>query len=542
MPRTAPLARGDYLSAPPAMSLKAFVPPVGDQGSQGSCVGWATAYAARTLLKAKELGVEDRSNLSRIVLSPSYVFNQIALAGCDGSYVPDALELIRDQGVAPLSEFGYNVDVCSAQPSQMLRSSAGAHRIKGFARLWGESARNKHVAVRRALANGNPVVIGMAVGNSFQSYGGQGVWRPSQTDLGHLNDLDRAFASGALGGHAMTVVGYDDLHEGGAFEIVNSWGSGWGNGGFFWISYDMFNAVTFEGYEILPFDPPPPPRVVDMGGMARFIHISGEQIGARRTAAGYHLDRPLPSGTRFRVEAASDRTGYLYVIGGDATGDYVLLYPRGDAVAPFAHQGATLLLPGPTEQHFTRLNDTIGTDYYILLFAQSPLDPDQLAERMATGSGTVMERLHAGLGGRLVAAGEMEFDATTPGFEAASGDADVAAMVVSLDHVAAIPGDGDSTPPLIVLTTPTPEAFDDTDAPIPVRSRFFQIDGAAQDDSEIAGLSVTGALSSQYSSRGPFRAQIELPEGPGPHPVTIETRDAAGNMARRTVQFYLSHD
>lgn len=542
VPRTAPLARGDYLSGPPVMSLKAFVPPVGDQGKQGSCVGWATAYAARTLLKAKELGVEARADLRQIVLSPSYVFNQIAHADCDGSYVSEALALIRDQGVAPLSEFGYNVNSCSARPSASLKEKASTHRVKGFTRLWGENARNKHVAARRAIANGNPVVVGMAVGQSFQSHAGQGVWRPSQTDLDYLENLDRAFESGGLGGHAMTIVGYDDTRDGGAFEIINSWGTDWGNDGFFWINYTMFNKLTFEGYEILPFDPPPPPRVVDMGGAARFIHISGEQIGVIRTEIGYHLDRPLPSGTRFRVEAASDQAGYLYVIGGDSSGDFVRLFPRSDSTAPFTHKGATLLLPGSTEQHFSRLNDTTGTDYYILLFAQDPLDPTQLAERMARGSGSVINRLRAGLGTRLVPMDEMAFDTNSPRFDAASGEADVAAMVISLDHVGSTGVNADNNPPLIVLTSPSPEAFDDIDAPIPVRSRFFWLEGAAQDESEIAELSVTDALSSQFSSRGPFRAQVELPEGPGPHPVTIDTRDAAGNTARLTVEFSLNYN
>ena len=69
VPKAAPLARGDYLGAPARMSLKRFAPPVGDQGNQGSCVGWATAYAARTLLKAKTLGVDTRARLRDAGLS-----------------------------------------------------------------------------------------------------------------------------------------------------------------------------------------------------------------------------------------------------------------------------------------------------------------------------------------------------------------------------------------------------------------------------------------------------------------------------------------
>ncbi len=540
VPKAPPLARGDYLSAPPRMSLKRFVPPVGHQGNQGSCVGWATAYAARTLLKAKDLGVENRSSLRSMVLSPSYVFNQINLPGCNGSYVAHALDLMQKQGVALLTDFPYDENSCSAVPSQSVRGKAAAFRIKGFSRLWGNFGRNNHVSARRALANGNPVVIGMQVGDGFMRHSGSGTWQPSSAERNGLRNVRQAQRDGVLGGHAMTVIGYDDTRDGGAFEVVNSWGTSWGNNGFFWLSYEDFNAFVFEGYEVLPPDPPPPPRVVDMGGQVRVLHISGDEIGARRNGNGYTLSRPLPSGTRFRVEATSTENGYLYVIGGDATGDFVLLFPRGNEVAPYAQRGATLLLPGPTEQHFTRLNDTTGTDFYVLLYAQQPLDPAQVAERMARGSGDVRARLRSALGNRLVPADEMDLNATSIGFEAASGDADVAALVLTINHVAPTPSAADTAGPLIVLTNPAPEAFDAENAPIGVPSRLVRLEGMAQDESEITALRVEGALSSRYSSRGPFIAEIELPEGPGPHPVTIETRDAAGNEARRTFQFSLN--
>lgn len=540
VPKSAPLARGDYLSTPPAMSFKQYTPPVGNQGEQGSCVGWATAYAARTVMKAKEQGVQDRSAKRKIVLSPSYVFNQINAPGCNGSLIKDALTLMSQQGVALMSDFPYDPRSCSRTPSNGLRAKASTHRIKNFLALWGRSATNKHIPTRRALANGNPVVFGMAVGDSFLDHRGSDNWRPSNTEIGYLRDLDAALDRGDLGGHAMTIVGYDDTRQGGSFEVVNSWGTDWGNNGFAWISYEDYNSFVFEGYEVLPLDPPSPPRVVDMGGQIRVIHISGDEIGARQRDGGYELTRPLPSGTQFRVEASSDENGYLYVIGGDASGDYVLLYPRGGEVSPYAHKTATLLLPGPTEQHFTRLNDTVGTDFYVLLYAQNPIEPDVIAKRMARGSGTVTSRLRSALGSRLVPDDEIDFDANGVGFEAASGEADVAAVVLSIDHIDASPDASDSTEPLIVLTNPRPEAFDSADAPILIPSRFFRLDGMAQDESEIVSLRVEGALSSRYSSRGPFRVEIELPTGPGPHPVTIETQDAAGNSARRIFQFILN--
>jgi len=59
--------------------------------------------------------------------------------------------------------------------------------------------------------------------------------------------------NGILGGHFLTIVGYDDTlwidvngngqvdpGERGAFLVANSWGPFWGNAGFTWISYDAF--------------------------------------------------------------------------------------------------------------------------------------------------------------------------------------------------------------------------------------------------------------------------------------------------------------
>lgn len=52
----------------------------------------------------------------------------------------------------------------------------------------------------------------------------------------------RAFPEGEYGGHAVTIVGYDDL----GFIVKNSWGEEWGSVGYCRISYDYHRLYTME--------------------------------------------------------------------------------------------------------------------------------------------------------------------------------------------------------------------------------------------------------------------------------------------------------
>lgn len=50
------------------------------------------------------------------------------------------------------------------------------------------------------------------------------------------------FEGQVYGGHSMAVVGFDDTRR--MFTIRNSWGAGVGDNGYFYMSYDFFNAET----------------------------------------------------------------------------------------------------------------------------------------------------------------------------------------------------------------------------------------------------------------------------------------------------------
>ena len=57
------------------------------------------------------------------------------------------------------------------------------------------------------------------------------------------------------GGHAMTVVGYDDRKQ--AIKVINSYGAAWGDGGFGWIAYDTFLRDAKEAYTMRVYGKPP---------------------------------------------------------------------------------------------------------------------------------------------------------------------------------------------------------------------------------------------------------------------------------------------
>ena len=70
-----------------SVSLREYAPERLNQGRQGSCVGWSSAYAARTILHSRATGQDPNS----VTFSPSYLYNQIALSGCQGAYINEAM-------------------------------------------------------------------------------------------------------------------------------------------------------------------------------------------------------------------------------------------------------------------------------------------------------------------------------------------------------------------------------------------------------------------------------------------------------------------
>lgn len=224
----------DPLSIPSSIDLSGNFPRPGNQGMQGSCVGWATAFA----LKSYQEKIEEGWDFSEsTVFSPAWIYNQINGGIDNGSRIDHALQLIIDKGAAPWSYMPYDDKDYITPPGNDSFDEASYYKAERYMRVSGIQQ------IKSALANRQPVVAGILIFESFNRISG-------------THAVYTSVDGDCLGGHAVAIVGYDDAQFGGAFKIINSWGIQWGDGGFFWLPYTIASQVMTQAFVLtdLPND------------------------------------------------------------------------------------------------------------------------------------------------------------------------------------------------------------------------------------------------------------------------------------------------
>lgn len=229
---------------PQNIDLSSLMPPVRSQGIQGSCVSWATSYYLKSYQEKVQYGYE-YSDYST-VMSPAFIYNQTKVSDdCSlGSCIENALYVLKTKGTTSWLEFPYNQQNCSLLPNQSQITAALNHKIsRGFI-IDAETVINSQTylrldIVKNLLYLGNPVIIGIKTDLNFSHA------TPRNSENVYI--YNTYTSSQNHGNHAMLIVGYSD--ELNAFKVVNSWGSGWGNEGYCWISYNFFKAATDPQYQ-----------------------------------------------------------------------------------------------------------------------------------------------------------------------------------------------------------------------------------------------------------------------------------------------------
>ena len=224
------------LSSPASydMSTNSWFPTVGNQGGQGSCAAWAATYYCYGAVEAKDNGwTGSKTGNTAQLLSPAWTYNRVVSRPAGGSWMSENFNVIKDWGVSTLATFPYSDSNDINWGSEAAWRNAPLHRGSSlvFLEINGDATIN---ALKALVSSDQPVTFAIDA-NEF--------------GRNNLNDniiTAAEYNSPSTLNHAQTIVGYDDskIAPGvGAFKIVNSWGAGWGNGGYYWIAYDAFKEI-----------------------------------------------------------------------------------------------------------------------------------------------------------------------------------------------------------------------------------------------------------------------------------------------------------
>jgi C1A family cysteine protease len=199
------------------LSTSPDMPPIYDQGQLNSCTGNALAAAVDF----------DVHLQTQQFLTPSRLwiwYQERVIEGTVeqnvGAQIRDGAKVVAKLGSCPESDWPYDPAHFADKPPQRDYTDALAHRVLTYATvpqvLW---------SLKSVLAGGRPVVFGFAVYSAFES---QDVAKSGIVPMPDPSDQ-------MVGGHAVVLVGYDDAAD--RFRVRNSWGTSWGQDGYFEMPY-----------------------------------------------------------------------------------------------------------------------------------------------------------------------------------------------------------------------------------------------------------------------------------------------------------------
>lgn len=209
-----------------AIDWRGFCSEIRDQGQCGSCTAFGSIGAWEANIHILEGLVQDLSEQDLFACSGGT---------CDGgNTVEDTLNYAENKGV------------CIEDDDPYTSGEAGEDKACGLSRKLNPIIYKlstwvpvTDVAEMKTLLMAGPLVGCMDVHQSFMNYL-DGVYH----SLGRKDPM--------IGGHCIAVVGYDDSKN--AWICRNSWGTGWGIQGYFYIQYGD-SGIDDIMYQIIPEKP-----------------------------------------------------------------------------------------------------------------------------------------------------------------------------------------------------------------------------------------------------------------------------------------------
>jgi hypothetical protein len=213
---------------------KNWLTPVKDQGSCGSCSIFGSFSVLEAVLKIEKNMPDNCPDLSE-----QHILSCSGAVSCEeGGYVEGILDYVKSKGVPAEHCFSYTAEDKACYPC----SNWEERRVKIGKWEWVTSGREKRNLIFNALQIA-PVITRMEVYSDFYDYK-EGIYEktPSATEEG---------------GHIVAIVGYNQAE--GYWICKNSWGTGWGEDGYFRISFGEveMGKYTWNVSQLKIIDAPP---------------------------------------------------------------------------------------------------------------------------------------------------------------------------------------------------------------------------------------------------------------------------------------------
>jgi C1A family cysteine protease len=226
MQRSAPAHAGAAPGAPTAFDLRNvkgnnYITPIRDQGNCGSCVSFGSVATIEGSIAWQQKKPNPTTNLSEAQLY--YCYGAKENVTCATGWWPNkALAYCISGGLVDDQCFPYTAgdQPCKLCPDWQKRLT----KIKSTTVLTGNAA-----AMKQWISSKGPIVGCFIVYDDFFNYK-SGVYK-------HVTGNE-------AGGHCISIVGYDDSTS--CWICKNSWGTGWGEKGFFRIAYGECGMETWQ--------------------------------------------------------------------------------------------------------------------------------------------------------------------------------------------------------------------------------------------------------------------------------------------------------
>lgn len=216
---------------------------IGNQGNTGSCVGWATADSLLRyhFVKAKKIRSSERMSVRYIWMAAKemdeYVDFPSTFLEDSGTSIKTALKTVKKYGSLKASDLPFSGKMVTIKEKNFLQI-AGKLKISAWYNLIKNEA-DKLESFKRWLHCSGPILTSLNCDKSWFDVKKDGLLE------NYIKDPNNP-------GHAMSIVGYTPTH----FIIRNSWGTGWGDKGFAYASYDYARDAFKEAYGVFVGEKP----------------------------------------------------------------------------------------------------------------------------------------------------------------------------------------------------------------------------------------------------------------------------------------------